>query len=48
MTTADLDDLDLINDPGDDDNDNDSDGYPDWYDHPSLSAAERNSLMGAR
>ncbi len=45
MTTADLDDLDLIDDPGDDD---DSDSYPDWYDHPSLSASERNSLMGAR
>jgi hypothetical protein len=31
-----------------DDSDDDSDGYPDWYDHPSLSAAERNSLMGVR
>jgi hypothetical protein len=31
-----------------DDSDDDSDSYPDWYDHPSLSAAERNSLMGAR
>jgi hypothetical protein len=46
MTLQDLDDLDLITDPGDDDNDGDS--YPDWYDHPSLNASERNSLMGAR
>jgi hypothetical protein len=43
--TTDFDDWDPC-DP--DDSDDDSDGYPDWYDHPSLSAAERNSLMGAR
>jgi hypothetical protein len=32
-----------------DPDDDQPDEYPDWYDHPSLTAAERNpSLVGAR
>jgi hypothetical protein len=42
---ADPSDWETLDDPSDDDSDG---GYPDWFDHPSLSAEERNSLMGAR
>jgi len=46
MTLQDLIYWDLDDDGPDADPD---DEYPDWYDHPSLSAAERNpSLVGAR